>query len=317
MEDKKRVSFLDSNSGDYSPRGPYSGGIVDLSASSPARSAEGVESSDGDDPIVMSPSPLRAIPRSRPAVVARSPAVSGRMESESGSGRTSPVPSAHSAESSESAFTASVSRELSSKYSQFASATRHLEAEIRAGEQREVKLKDRLVTVTAQLAALKTFQQKHRDSLATISQQDNTIKKLTREREALVVRVDQLSARAQSSDEEKAKLAALVKDNELLREQLAGLLCKDLNGRSLEELQSLHGVYADGLLRITTAMSQSLARERKASMEKRQCKICFDHDVDCLLLPCSHFVSCMICARSMDNCPICRRHVDDRRQVYT
>ena len=37
------------------------------------------------------------------------------------------------------------------------------------------------------------------------------------------------------------------------------------------------------------------------------CKICLTYKVDTLLLPCSHAVSCSLCASRLGRCPLCRR----------
>jgi len=39
---------------------------------------------------------------------------------------------------------------------------------------------------------------------------------------------------------------------------------------------------------------------------ENECKICFTNEIDCLLLPCAHFVICSKCTKTVNECPVCR-----------
>ena len=43
--------------------------------------------------------------------------------------------------------------------------------------------------------------------------------------------------------------------------------------------------------------------------EARTCKICMDNEVEVVLLPCGHSVSCVNCADKLINCPVCRQFI--------
>ncbi len=44
---------------------------------------------------------------------------------------------------------------------------------------------------------------------------------------------------------------------------------------------------------------------------------CMDLGRDCLLMPCRHLAVCYGCSHLLEECPICRRAVETRIQVYT
>ncbi len=48
------------------------------------------------------------------------------------------------------------------------------------------------------------------------------------------------------------------------------------------------------------------------------CKICLERDIDCILLPCAHFVSCSFCAakQSMKQCPVCRHPISETKMFF-
>ena len=39
------------------------------------------------------------------------------------------------------------------------------------------------------------------------------------------------------------------------------------------------------------------------------CKICMDNEVDLVLLPCGHLISCVNCAHKLKDCPVCRQFI--------
>ena len=43
--------------------------------------------------------------------------------------------------------------------------------------------------------------------------------------------------------------------------------------------------------------------------EARTCKICMDNEVEVVLLPCGHSVSCVNCADKLKICPVCRKFI--------
>eukprot|EP00475_Leptophrys_vorax_P030556 TRINITY_DN4586_c0_g3_i2.p1 TRINITY_DN4586_c0_g3~~TRINITY_DN4586_c0_g3_i2.p1 ORF type:complete len:550 (+),score=125.39 TRINITY_DN4586_c0_g3_i2:178-1827(+) len=50
---------------------------------------------------------------------------------------------------------------------------------------------------------------------------------------------------------------------------------------------------------------------------KKTCIICYDREINCVLLPCGHLALCHICAKSLNKqCPICRVRIQSVTMVY-
>ena len=47
-----------------------------------------------------------------------------------------------------------------------------------------------------------------------------------------------------------------------------------------------------------------------------QCKICMDRDKSVYFYPCGHVVMCSDCAKSIQECPICRKKIRKKQPVY-
>jgi len=43
--------------------------------------------------------------------------------------------------------------------------------------------------------------------------------------------------------------------------------------------------------------------------ESQLCKICMEREIDCVLLECGHYFTCVTCGRQLADCPICRQNV--------
>jgi len=46
------------------------------------------------------------------------------------------------------------------------------------------------------------------------------------------------------------------------------------------------------------------------------CKICFEKELNCALVPCGHMVICLLCVQQIQVCPICRKPVEQVLKVY-
>lgn len=53
----------------------------------------------------------------------------------------------------------------------------------------------------------------------------------------------------------------------------------------------------------------SLEEENRRLKEARLCKICMDSEVEIVLLPCGHLVTCINCSHSLADCPLCRQAI--------
>ena len=59
-----------------------------------------------------------------------------------------------------------------------------------------------------------------------------------------------------------------------------------------------------------------LLEELKRLQEEKLCKICLDKERAVLFTACGHFVSCNICALSLQDCPVCRNKIETFIKVY-
>ena len=52
------------------------------------------------------------------------------------------------------------------------------------------------------------------------------------------------------------------------------------------------------------------------SLEENLCRICMDSPIDCVLLECSHMVTCTKCGKCMSKCPVCSQYVIRAMHVF-
>ena len=52
------------------------------------------------------------------------------------------------------------------------------------------------------------------------------------------------------------------------------------------------------------------------NIDANKCRICYEMEIDCILLPCAHFAVCMTCALKMDTCPFDRTKITRIQQIY-
>lgn len=50
--------------------------------------------------------------------------------------------------------------------------------------------------------------------------------------------------------------------------------------------------------------------------EKILCRVCFEEQIDVVLLPCKHHILCSTCCEKCKRCPICRGIIEERMPVY-
>eukprot|EP01028_Stygiella_incarcerata_P006690 TRINITY_DN2722_c0_g1_i1.p1 TRINITY_DN2722_c0_g1~~TRINITY_DN2722_c0_g1_i1.p1 ORF type:complete len:686 (+),score=199.61 TRINITY_DN2722_c0_g1_i1:153-2210(+) len=46
------------------------------------------------------------------------------------------------------------------------------------------------------------------------------------------------------------------------------------------------------------------------------CCICVEHHRECVFLPCRHLCACEECAKMLQECPVCRQHIEDKITIY-
>jgi hypothetical protein len=54
----------------------------------------------------------------------------------------------------------------------------------------------------------------------------------------------------------------------------------------------------------------------KAKAEENLCKVCFETEMDVILMPCRHLVVCQNCAALLNSCPTCRQQIGSIQRVY-
>lgn len=62
--------------------------------------------------------------------------------------------------------------------------------------------------------------------------------------------------------------------------------------------------------------SLSLEEENRRLKSARECKICMSNEVGVVFLPCGHLLSCLLCASSLQICPLCRSVIKGRVRTF-
>lgn len=57
-------------------------------------------------------------------------------------------------------------------------------------------------------------------------------------------------------------------------------------------------------------------QQRPVEREEDLCKICYDREMEVVLLPCGHLVLCSLCAQKVSDCPVCRRTITNTIRTY-
>ena len=60
-------------------------------------------------------------------------------------------------------------------------------------------------------------------------------------------------------------------------------------------------------------------KRKVGTVDKYLCKICFEEYVNCLIMPCMHFVSCKKCIEKIqdNNCPLCRNPFLEYLEIFS
>ena len=53
----------------------------------------------------------------------------------------------------------------------------------------------------------------------------------------------------------------------------------------------------------------TLRPEELKAQDSELCNICMVNQIDCLILECGHMSTCLICAKEVFKCPICRQQI--------
>ena len=59
----------------------------------------------------------------------------------------------------------------------------------------------------------------------------------------------------------------------------------------------------------TSRRYKLLLAENRALKRRQQCHLCEKAPINCTLLPCGHFLYCLICAQTMTHCGVCYKEI--------
>jgi hypothetical protein len=57
-------------------------------------------------------------------------------------------------------------------------------------------------------------------------------------------------------------------------------------------------------------------RKKEYYKQRLYCKVCLGAEIDTVILPCWHVVSCGFCSKHLEKCPSCRVNIRGRVKVY-
>ncbi|XP_061454542.1 E3 ubiquitin-protein ligase XIAP [Rhineura floridana] len=144
----------------------------------------------------------------------------------------------------------------------------------------------------------------------------------------------------QNSTIEEAEKSSLIKDEDLLQNQLVQNAIH--MGFSLDEIRnaverkrhlsseghgSVEALVADLInaqrgnqhnVSWESTLQKDLSTEEKlrSLQEEKLCKICMDKTISVVLIPCGHLVACKDCAEAVDKCPLCCTVIAKRQKIY-
>ncbi|KAE8729969.1 serine/threonine-protein kinase SNT7 [Hibiscus syriacus] len=111
------------------------------------------------------------------------------------------------------------------------------------------------------------------------------------------------------------------------REEQARLYCSGTSGYStfspdivkkrpksdlVEEIRRLQAALSEQ----TEVTMYSQQEFERLQYEKILCRVCFEEQINVVLLPCRHHVLCSTCCEKCKRCPICRVSIEERLPVY-
>lgn len=61
---------------------------------------------------------------------------------------------------------------------------------------------------------------------------------------------------------------------------------------------------------------ETVLQENEKLKDMKLCKICMDNELCMTFLPCGHLATCEDCARSVKECPICRKEISQKVKIF-
>jgi hypothetical protein len=62
--------------------------------------------------------------------------------------------------------------------------------------------------------------------------------------------------------------------------------------------------------------TDNVTRPPHSVFDKETCIICMENMRECVFLPCSHFLTCPLCAPKVEKCPICNKHIKKTLKIF-
>ena len=124
------------------------------------------------------------------------------------------------------------------------------------------------------------------------------------------------------------QLAAQVSSDAQAKERILRSLVAEVSGQSLDgrgvslsderllELERLHVSALTELHRVREDRRRGAVGAEEERRKRGECGVCMSRPIDCVLLPCRHANACQDCARKLDKCGLCRKHIEDRIQYF-
>ncbi|XP_045828351.1 uncharacterized protein LOC123920196 [Trifolium pratense] len=111
------------------------------------------------------------------------------------------------------------------------------------------------------------------------------------------------------------------------REEEARLFCAGSSGYNTFSPDTVkkmpRGELVEEIWRLQAALGEQteVTKYRQEEYEKLQnekilCRVCFEEQINVVLLPCKHHILCSTCCEKCKKCPICRGTIEERMPVY-
>ncbi|KAJ1403152.1 Zinc finger, RING-type [Sesbania bispinosa] len=85
---------------------------------------------------------------------------------------------------------------------------------------------------------------------------------------------------------------------------------------SKEEEARLYCAGSSGYNTFSPDTVKKMPRADLVEEEKILCRVCFEEQINVVLLPCKHHILCHTCCEKCKRCPVCRGTIEERMPVY-
>ncbi|KAI7899094.1 uncharacterized protein BX663DRAFT_518894, partial [Cokeromyces recurvatus] len=83
------------------------------------------------------------------------------------------------------------------------------------------------------------------------------------------------------------------------------------------ELEVVHWMNENEKLKEELYLCREENKKLSTEDERTKCKVCFNRNIEYILLPCFHFAYCQPCASKLTECAVCRKSIQSVQRVYT